>query len=83
MTDKSGRDDYIAHASLPVECAVEVKALRRQGQKGDAFVSGGATELYEPIPQYEGIHRYDPAAEWTEKEERKLVRRVSDVIAMI
>lgn len=44
---------------------------------GDAFVSGGAIELYEPIPEYEGKHRYDPTAEWTEKEEKKLVRKVS------
>ncbi|KAF5680704.1 tartrate transporter [Fusarium circinatum] len=43
---------------------------------GDTFVSGGATELYRPIPEYEGIHRYDPTAEWTEKEEKKLVRRL-------
>ncbi|KAF5613359.1 tartrate transporter [Fusarium tjaetaba] len=43
---------------------------------GDTFVSGGATELYKPIPEYEGIHRYDPTAEWTEKEEKKLVRRL-------
>ncbi|KAL4962396.1 major facilitator superfamily domain-containing protein [Aspergillus stella-maris] len=47
-----------------------------QHRKGDAFVGGGATELYEPIPEYEGRHRYDPKAEWTEAEEKKLVRKV-------
>lgn len=45
-------------------------------KEGDAFVGGGSTELYEPIPEYEGRHRYDPSAEWTEKEEKKLVRKV-------
>jgi hypothetical protein len=43
---------------------------------GDTFAVGGSAELYEPIPEYEGRHRYDPSAEWTEKEEGKLVRRV-------
>jgi hypothetical protein len=50
-------------------------------RKGDAFVGGGATELYEPIPEYEGRHRYDPGAEWTEKEEKRLVRKVSIFIS--
>lgn len=43
---------------------------------GDTFAVGGSAELYEPIPEYEGRHRYDPTAEWTAKEEKKLVRRV-------
>ncbi|KAF4449516.1 hypothetical protein F53441_7221 [Fusarium austroafricanum] len=50
---------------------------KRKYFTGDTFVSGAATELYKPIPEYEGIHRYDPTAEWTEKEERKLIRRAS------
>lgn len=33
--------------------------------------------LYEPIPEYEGRHRYDPFAEWTEREEKRLVKKVS------
>ena len=31
---------------------------------------------YAPIDSYEGKHRYDPKAQWTEQEERKLVRKV-------
>lgn len=46
---------------------------------GDAFAGGGSVELYEPVPEYEGRHRYDPKAEWTEKEERRLVRRVGSL----
>ncbi|KAI9925367.1 hypothetical protein ASPWEDRAFT_164054 [Aspergillus wentii DTO 134E9] len=49
---------------------------KRYHGTGDAFVDGGAAELYEPIPEYEGRHRYDPTAEWTEKEEKRLVRRL-------
>ena len=29
-----------------------------------------------PIDSYEGRHRFDPRAEWSEKEEKALVRRV-------
>ncbi|KAL3456370.1 major facilitator superfamily domain-containing protein [Aspergillus heterothallicus] len=49
---------------------------KRYNKEGDAYVGGGAVELYEPIPEYEGRHRYDPTAEWTEAEEKKLVRRL-------
>ena len=41
------------------------------------LAGGGSVELYAPIDEYEGKHRYDPTAEWTEKEEQVLVRRVS------
>ena len=44
----------------------------------DAVFKGGAGDkFYEPIPEYEGFHRYDPKFEWDEKEETRLVRRVS------
>lgn len=32
--------------------------------------------FYKPIPEYEGIHRWDPYFEWTEEEEKKIVRKV-------
>ena len=35
-----------------------------------------AAEFYEPIEKYEGRHRFDPRASWSDEEERKLVRRV-------
>ncbi|CEJ91846.1 Putative Phthalate transporter [[Torrubiella] hemipterigena] len=40
------------------------------------FASGGDVKLYEPIDEYEGKHRYDPSAQWTEKEEKVLVRKM-------
>ena len=60
----------------PQELIVEEGTTKRHQGNGNAFADGGATELYEPIPEYEGRHRYDPTAEWTEKEEKKLVRKV-------
>ncbi|CAI7591859.1 unnamed protein product [Penicillium glandicola] len=44
--------------------------------KSGVLATGGSLEFYEPIPEYEGKHRYDPLAEWTEKEEKTLVRRL-------
>lgn len=41
-----------------------------------AFVGGGTLEAYEPIPEYEGRHRYDPKAQWTVEEEKRLVRKL-------
>ncbi|KAM3538804.1 hypothetical protein ARSEF1564_008281 [Beauveria bassiana] len=43
---------------------------------GNVFVNGGSAQHYEPIPEYEGRHRYDPKAEWTPKEEKRLVRKL-------
>lgn len=60
----------------PQELVIEEGTTKRYQGNGNAFADGGATELYEPIPEYEGRHRYDPTADWTEKEEKKLVRRV-------
>lgn len=44
---------------------------------GTVFSDSRGAELYEPIEKYEGRHRFDPRATWSEEEERKLVRRVA------
>lgn len=51
-------------------------SLRLGESDGGVFAQGGNVDLYKPIEQYEGAHRYDPQFEWTVKEEKKLVRRV-------
>jgi len=51
-----------------------VRALKQVD--GEAFASGGQTRFYEPINSYEGKHRWDPKAEWTEAEEKRVVRRL-------
>ncbi|KAB5585756.1 major facilitator superfamily domain-containing protein [Coniochaeta sp. 2T2.1] len=43
---------------------------------GEVFAQGGQHQYYEPIAEYEGRHRYDPAAQWTEAEEKRLIRRL-------
>ncbi|KAK8146705.1 hypothetical protein G3M48_002720, partial [Beauveria asiatica] len=51
------------------------EASAKDGLYGNVFVNGGSAQHYEPIPEYEGRHRYDPKAEWTRKEEKRLVRK--------
>ena len=47
---------------------------------GEVLAFGGGAELYEPIAKYEGRHRYDPKITWTDQEEKKLIRQVSDMV---
>jgi hypothetical protein len=75
MLEKSS-PEYAVRSSSQETIVETSSSPKRYHGTGDAFVSGGATELYEPIPEYEGRHRYDPSAEWTEKEEKVLVRKV-------
>ena len=45
--------------------------------QGTVFSDPREAELYEPIEKYEGKHRFDPHATWSDEEERNLVRRVA------
>lgn len=44
---------------------------------GSVFTDPRTENIYAPIAKYEGAHRFDPKATWSEAEERALVRRVS------
>ncbi|KAL4780625.1 major facilitator superfamily domain-containing protein [Aspergillus varians] len=44
--------------------------------KGSTFNSTEDPRFYRPIDTYEGLHRWDPHFEWTEEEERKIVRKI-------
>jgi hypothetical protein len=48
----------------------------RQIDGKSTFNSGAGHHLYRPIDSYEGIHRWDPDFEWTENEEKRIVRKV-------
>ena len=39
--------------------------------------SSAEHDAYVPIHNYEGRHRYDPKAEWTPEEEKRLIRKVN------
>jgi hypothetical protein len=43
---------------------------------GSVFNDLRTADIYAPIEKYEGAHRFDPKATWTEEEELSLVRRV-------
>jgi hypothetical protein len=43
---------------------------------GTVFSDPRTADVYAPIEKYEGAHRFDPKATWTEEEELALVRRV-------
>jgi hypothetical protein len=45
-------------------------------REGEAYASGGDTRYYEPIDSYEGKHRWDPKADWTDKEEKHVIRKL-------
>ena len=46
---------------------------------GNVFSDPRAVEIYQPIDKYEGRHRFDLHATWSDEEERRLVQRVSCV----
>lgn len=57
---------------------VRRNSVVKAATSGTTFISGGIDEdFYKPIASYEGIHRYDPEFEWDQKEEKKVVRKVS------
>ncbi|KAL3482525.1 major facilitator superfamily domain-containing protein [Aspergillus californicus] len=41
-----------------------------------AFDATEDPRFYKPIPEYEGIHRWDPNFDWTEQEEKRLIRKI-------
>ena len=73
--DSQSDSDGKVFASKQVYPPGETKEATHDG-RGGVWAAGGSTRHYEPIPEYEGIHRWDPTAEWTEKEEKKLVTKV-------
>ncbi|KAJ5386006.1 hypothetical protein N7509_008547 [Penicillium cosmopolitanum] len=47
------------------------------------FDSGAGHHLYRPIDSYEGIHRWDPDFEWTENEEKQIVRKTVFLVCFL
>lgn len=53
---------------------------RRGVIKDCAFDTTEDPRYYKPIPEYEGYHRWDPEYEWTEEEEKAVVKKVCDIL---
>ena len=73
MSVEQEKTAYIATSSR--------EELDTESQKSDTHTGAGAFEireghhLYRPIDGYEGLHRWDPNFEWTDEEEKKIVRK--------
>ncbi|KAG5951733.1 hypothetical protein E4U53_002382 [Claviceps sorghi] len=55
--------------------SVDASSHKPSKNKG-IFVAPEAVEVYKPVEGFEGAHRFDPAAKWTDEEEQILVRKV-------
>lgn len=78
IADKNpGIDSSMDSKSSSDVSAIAIPSSSNSYPTGGAFIAGVSAEYYEPIAEYEGRHRYSPTAEWTEKEEKKLVRKVN------
>lgn len=71
-----GKDPEVARGAKDTSLSSGKTSLRNGESDSGVWASGGNLDSYRPIPEYEGIHRFDPLYEWTEKEELGLVRRV-------
>lgn len=66
-------------AAKSVEESVSSSIEAQQGtiQAVDcAFDTTENPHFYKPIESYEGYHRWDPVFEWTEEEEKAVVKKV-------
>ena len=72
-------DDNLAHAEKGFDYLPQKASLDGStSQIENLVVPVGRENLSEALPpheSYEGRHRWDPSATWTEQEERRLVRK--------
>ena len=74
--DKSPAYTTVEEKNLEYASSDDVSIGAKPQRGGEAFASGGQTRFYEPCENYEGRHRWDPKAEWTDKEEKRIIRKV-------
>ena len=55
----------------------DTKFEARENLGHNVWVNDESKEIYKPIEGYEGAHRFDPSLEWSQEEEKRLVRIVS------
>jgi hypothetical protein len=73
----SGKD--VSYVSVDDDSVVDSETSSIDGvvkNINNVYEAPEATELYKPIEGFEGSHRFDPNATWTEAEEKTLVRKV-------
>ena len=74
---------FAAKLELPSENS-STFAPDEEADKTTTDLSEASLEpFYVPIDSYEGRHRYDPRARWTEAEEKALVRKVCNAANLV
>lgn len=77
----SDTDKYASKVTPQVDSASDTESTLT-GRRGTvktidcAFDTTEDPRYYKPIPEYEGAHRWDPDFEWTEEEEKAVVKKV-------
>lgn len=77
----SDTDKYASKVTPQVDSASDTESTLT-GRRGTvktidcAFDTTEDPRYYKPIPEYEGAHRWDPDFEWTEAEEKAVLKKV-------
>ncbi|CAI7667610.1 transporter [Penicillium manginii] len=80
-TTGSDAENYDTKVAPRVESASDSESTltghRETAKNVDcAFDTTEDPRYYKPIPEYEGYHRWDPEFEWTEEEEKAVVKKI-------
>jgi len=81
-------DDYPVDSKVILDTAesdnnsdTAVNTSGTETRYGTTFISSDiGKDRYRPVDSYEGIHRYDPDFVWDKPEEKRLVRKVSNIM---
>ncbi|KAL4959714.1 putative transporter [Aspergillus stella-maris] len=74
VDEKKGPDAVVESDSSSDSGAKDHRRYKEYNEA--AFDQSEDPRFYKPIPEYEGINRWDPDFDWTEEEEKRLVRKV-------
>ncbi|KAG8410864.1 hypothetical protein J3458_016619 [Metarhizium acridum] len=79
-----GKD--ISHVSIDAgyetsPSSASSSSLEDANKNEGVFVAPEALEVYKPVEGFEGTHRFDPSATWSQQEEEQLVKKLNWRIA--
>ncbi|KAG6012368.1 hypothetical protein E4U43_007826 [Claviceps pusilla] len=81
----------VSHVSIDAGCGTDLSSIstsslnetsNKPSKNKGIFASPEALEVYRPVEGFEGTHRFNPAAKWTDEEEKKLIRKLNWKIAL-
>ena len=68
---------YVTQQQANSDADLKAPSISSTESEHNVFDDADAAEIYKPMKEYEGSHRFDQSATWTPEEEAALVRRVS------